>query len=61
MSDALVALGEELGGLIVDVKMYSPEQERGQHKIIGPAYTVRVGTVTADSGLWLTDADDLCR
>ncbi|ORX36769.1 ribonuclease E inhibitor RraA/Dimethylmenaquinone methyltransferase, partial [Kockovaella imperatae] len=42
ISDALVALGQELGGLIVDVKMFSPEMERGTHKIVGPAFTVRM-------------------
>ena len=63
VSDALVELGEALGGLIVGVKMYSPEMERGTHKVIGPAFTVRVSHLDLpasrheESAANLTDGD----
>jgi len=42
VSDALVKLGVKHGGLLTDMRMFSPQAERGTAKIIGPAWTVKM-------------------
>ncbi|BEJ08740.1 hypothetical protein CcaverHIS641_0508340 [Cutaneotrichosporon cavernicola] len=40
ISDALIKMGVSHGGLIPDIKMYSPLYEAGETRIAGPAFTV---------------------
>lgn len=42
ISDALIKMGVKHGGLIPDIKMYSPLYEAGETRIAGPAFTVEV-------------------
>ncbi|KAL1859761.1 hypothetical protein VTK73DRAFT_7457 [Phialemonium thermophilum] len=41
ISDALSRLGHQDGGLLEGLKMYSPEFERGESKVVGPVFTVK--------------------
>lgn len=42
ISDALIKMGVPSGGLVPDLKMYSPVYEAGDTRIAGPAFTVEV-------------------
>ncbi|ORY34073.1 ribonuclease E inhibitor RraA/Dimethylmenaquinone methyltransferase [Naematelia encephala] len=42
ISDALLKLGAANGGLLPDLKMYSPDLEAGPHKIVGRVFTVKM-------------------
>jgi hypothetical protein len=42
ISDALIKMGVPNGGLVPDLKMYSPVYEAGETRIAGPAFTVEV-------------------
>ena len=42
IGDALVKLKVPYGGYLHGLKMFSPEQQAGETKIFGPAYTVQL-------------------
>lgn len=49
ISDALIKMGVKHGGLIPDIKMYSPLYEAGETRIAGPAFTVEVRRSSSSS------------